>query len=499
MGRYSIIRTYHQLERVDEEFYNNDEYGFDLIEPELTLALNENGSLSFTMPITHKYFGTVLPMSDEFMVRDTINDETLFVGRPISCKNVNFDRIEVYCEGALGYMHDILVRPEVWKSTSPSEFFSNVIDRYNSIKTPRVPHQEIQKGVVDIPYKNVYREANYDDAYELLHKGCVDSEGGYFTMSYGPNGEKILNWTLEPPQPTEEVQKVEYGRNIISFSESLDLSSDQTFMLAFGSETEQELPGDLGKARISIDPVGLGVRGFGTDKPWYEEYAHLIKRYGYIEMKKDYNDADTVDKLKEAVRADRISEYKNPDWLGDIECVVADMSFISNDLRYAVGQRVQLVIPNQFYTELNNLLYVNKVVYKLDRALKTISIGPKHYKDLTDQFANSKGGSGSGAGSRTPSDHYLYVDDTFTDVELQDVALEAVTDDAIVKLTAPLMVTVNETFDTIRIDKVDEMELQEIKELIMFDKYFLIFYIWNDVMQHTWATLYQDYWWGVDR
>lgn len=387
--RYKIIRLYHLLEKVDQEFYNPDEPSLRLIDPILTLELNGNGTLEFTMPYGHKYFSDVLPMSDEFMVRDEVTDDTLFVGRPISCEVTDFERVKVYCEGALGYLHDILIRPKAWEATTPRTFLSDVVIEYNTRKAPKVPHQEIHIGNCDIPDREIYRYSNYDKAYTLLERGCLESDGGYIMMTYGADGKKTINWYKVPESAVNDsAQNVSYGENIVSFNESIDLSDSPSFAIVLGAKSEtEELPGDQGRKRLEYpEPLGLGLSAAGgPGGEW--EWQWLVRQFGYSETLFEYDEPTTEEALKTAFDDDPAVKLAWPERQINVECNVADLHFVNNNiLKFYLGQRVNLSVPNKIYTHLADVLYVTRIRYDLTSAVVEILVGELPKRSLSDQF-----------------------------------------------------------------------------------------------------------------
>lgn len=406
MGRYRIIRTWHELEHVEQEFYDNTTEDLMLIDPHLTLALNANGNLEFTIPATNRYFYDVTPMADEFMVRDEIKDETLFVGRPISCKMTNFNTLEVYCEGAMGYLNDIMIRPRVWNSTTNRQFFKDIINSYNTIKTQYIPYQRIDFNECDIPLRRIYREANYTKAYSLIQDECLSRDGGYLMMSYGKYGEKSISWYNAPPQK-DDSQLVAYGENLISFEEGYDLSDRATVIIPLGAETDKNLPGDLGKKKLEGDLYAYALTG------WEDfDIQRTIKYHGYIEELKEYPNAKDTTEIREALMNDPIVHLGNLDWHGTVDIKVADLHFLDNSINgFYVGQRIDLdqLTKNRLrYSVLNDVLYVKRIEYDLQSAAPEIFIGidtsPPKTPERTPELVSNGIYIYTGIGSLTPFD-----------------------------------------------------------------------------------------------
>lgn len=416
MGRYKIIRTWHLGQRVDQDFYNQGSEETTLIDPVLTLQLSGTGSLEFTMPRTHKYFykegedDEIMPMGDEFMVVDTVANKTLFVGRPISCKTNDFKSVSVYCEGALAYLHDILIRPVVWDNVTPKAFFRDILAKYNAKKTQHAPWQTVQAGSCDIPDRTLYRYANYDKAYDLISKGCLESEGGYLLMSYGANGEKILNWYKSPPQSSR--QKLVYGKNIVRYNEDFDLSEMPTDILPLGAASEtEELPGDLGKKKLTLSQEVVTVNE-----------ADIHSKYGYVETLKEYSDATTEIELLATLRNDQSFKNLSPKNMLTIDCQVVDYHFVDDSVPILeIGQKIVLQTPYQIYKLTDDReLYITEIRYNIGSAAPEIRVSNLGAQTLTDQFKRvdkgekdsrtSSGGGGSyGGGGDVTKGLYIYL------------------------------------------------------------------------------------------
>lgn len=388
-NRYRIVRLWHKLEQVNQEFYSTTDDTLKLINPTLTLEISGNGVLEFTMPYMHKYFKDVSPMIDEFMVRDEVTNETLFVGRPISCTVEDFERVKVYCEGALGYLHDILIRPKAWEHTTPVMFFKDIVTEYNARKGTKVPYQEIYIAEdCDIPNRDIYRYANYDKAYTLLERGCLESDGGYIFMTYEADGKKTIHWKQKPSDDEAVSQQIAFGTNIVSFNEELDLSEASSFAIVLGAESETEqLPGDMGAKRLELsEPVGLGLSGQGgTSGEW--EWQWVIREYGYVEELFEYDEPKTQEELRAKFDADPAVKLSWPERQINVECEVADLHFLNNGItKFKLGDRINLSVPFKIYTRLADILYVTRIRYDLGSAIAEIIVGELPKRSLSDQF-----------------------------------------------------------------------------------------------------------------
>ena len=404
MNRYEIIRTYKadssvdsngkckNTKRVDEQFYDSNDNQLRLIEPKLKLELGAAGSLEFSIPISHKYFDTITPMADEFLVRDTFFNQTIFVGRPTSVTNINFKTIKVYCEGALAYLNDILQRPHEWERTTPAGFFTDVITRYNEIKRRAYGYefQVINVGTCTIPNREIYRYCNYENTYNLIEKGCIESDGGWLMMSYDIYGNKTLNWYKVPPQPSD-IQPLEYKVNLVSYEEEWDCSDASTIPIIFGPNTDEDLPGNQGKRKMTYDA-------------FYQEGNRL--RNGYIEKGYEYEEGiTTMDQLINAYEYDPIKDFDKPSKKVVISSKVVDRHYIDSNIRkYDIGQKVNLtgiLLPYSHGYLDKDETYVTGIDLNLNSAVPDITVGTLPKRSLSDRFRKDDSGNKSSDTNQT--------------------------------------------------------------------------------------------------
>lgn len=121
-----VIRGYRVILDDTYDIYDIYDPELHLIEPILELEVNTAGSFEFILPPNHRYYDKVQPYNCLIEVyEDTVQH---FIGRPISIEIDYYKQKKVYCEGALNFLKDYILKP----GACPFELYA---ESYNTYET----------------------------------------------------------------------------------------------------------------------------------------------------------------------------------------------------------------------------------------------------------------------------------------------------------------------------------------------------------------------------
>lgn len=252
---------------LDKDYYIYDVRDEELIveNPELDLEISKVGKLNFTIYDDHPYFDKIEPKSSKMEVKK--NNKPIFRGRVISDEQGLYNNKKIFCESALAYLNDSILRPNSFNGT-PEGLFSLVLNNHNSQTSEE---QQLKIGIVTVTDPNNYIARSWDDylsSWEVLKTRGLDTLGGYLRERYEEDGTYI-DW-LEDFNDTS-TQIVEFGENLMDILVKNDASSTYSVVIPLGAEIEDE---EGNKTRLTIASVNNGLD--------YLVNEEALKKYGWI-------------------------------------------------------------------------------------------------------------------------------------------------------------------------------------------------------------------------
>lgn len=301
----------------------------DLMQPEysyfnaqLKQGVNIAGSLSFSLLPTNPVANNLSPLKTTITLRK--NGKTIWSGRVVKIeKNIN-NQYKVVCEGALSWLHDVLIPPTEFFSKSLHEIVSTAIDSYNSNCSE---NRIFLTGEIDgADILTLSKSDEYRTPFDIL-KEIVALNGGYFIVTYQQDGTPVLNYYKDAKESQKEVR---FGENLIDLNECIDATKIMTVLYAEGDGVS------LPSAFIS-NSAAVSVYG---------------KVFGYVK----FENVTTEEELTE-----RAVAYLNQNMLGDFSITV---KAIALDWEAQIGESIRAVskpngvdvrmVVSEISTNLNN-------------------------------------------------------------------------------------------------------------------------------------------------
>ena len=215
-----------------------------VLSPKLTREVSKGGSLSFTMTRDHEQYESLQKMSTCITVEQ--DDKEIWRGRVMSHEADWYNRRVIYCEGALSYFNDSAITPFNYEGKL-AQFLQHLIDAHNqqcgSMKMKRFELGTVTAALGDLVVHYGDRDSygvgeDYGSTWDIIDKMVLKVYGGYAYCTYNPaTGNNVLNYCDQSFEADRLVnQTIEYGVNLLDFTEKTDTNSLFTRVYPMGSK-----------------------------------------------------------------------------------------------------------------------------------------------------------------------------------------------------------------------------------------------------------------------
>lgn len=327
----------------------------------LSLKLEENkgGSFEFTLYPDNPWYASFEKLVSTVVVRQ--DGKIIFRGRVLDSEESFFRERKITCEGEYAFLNDGIFYPlgsEPVETTSddeedqagtrytPIEIFTQIITDYNS----QVPENRrfnvgsisIKAAEEEIDYWNLEFKPSIDAMDDLIEQ-C----GGHVIFRHDEeSGVVYIDWT-DDYQLLD--QSVEFGRNLLDLTQTIQADELVTAILAHGDTDEnRNIPTNISHMNIPATEthMQMGVVPEGPDDSRDEQFGPygillvnvpLYQQYGLIIEERSYDayPADWVDQLIEDV--DGLTGLSN-----SIEVEAVDLAWLGSGEPFEIGRAVKV-------------------------------------------------------------------------------------------------------------------------------------------------------------
>lgn len=215
-----------------------------VLSPKLTREVSKGGSLSFTMTRDHEQYESLQKMSTCITVEQ--DDKETWRGRVLIHEADWYNRRVIYCEGALSYFNDSVITPFNYEGKL-TQFLQHLIDAHNqqcgNMKMKRFELGTVTAALGDLVVHYGDRDSygvgeDYGSTWDIIDKMVLKVYGGYAYCTYNPaTGNNVLNYCDQSFEADRLVnQTIEYGVNLLDFTEKTDTNSLFTRVYPMGSK-----------------------------------------------------------------------------------------------------------------------------------------------------------------------------------------------------------------------------------------------------------------------
>lgn len=219
------------------------ESGRVVVAPVVVEKLNTHGTLEFYIAPTNPLYDALKKRKTQIkVVPDSSGSEPWF-GRVMSIERGWNNLKKVYCEGILGHLCDSIFRPFGFKG-APDVLFANLITAYNGSVTGGPEFYPGNVSVTD-PNNLIVRSSSYGmNVWEAMDEKLFGSSlGGYILPRYDAAADRhyidYLSLDGSDPYARTSSQKVEFGRNLLDFTEYATAEEVVTVLIPYGAQIEQ--------------------------------------------------------------------------------------------------------------------------------------------------------------------------------------------------------------------------------------------------------------------
>lgn len=262
--------------------YNPASSDLVIIDPKLTLEVNNAGEFDFVMPPTHPFYGSVERLSSVVTVEE--DGSTIFEGRVTEEKTDFWKRKSYHCEGCLAYLKDTKQPPAEYHNLTVRQYLGILLNIHNSKVTA---DKQFELGAVTVTDSNnsLYRYTNWESTLQCINDDLLKSLGGYLRIRY-EDGKKYLDYLAA--FPTTNSQIIRFGRNLLDYASSYDSSDYCTVLIPQGAE--------LDESEIPALRMRLGIEDVNAGSP-YLVNADAVAEHGWIERVVEWDGVTTATAL----------------------------------------------------------------------------------------------------------------------------------------------------------------------------------------------------------
>lgn len=300
-----------------------------LFSAKLDVELNKTGSFVFTIYPSHPHYNKIKKL--ESIIKVYSDDYLMFRGRVLNDQKLFHNQKEVTCEGELAFLIDSKQRPYDFQSesnhTTIKDFLTYLIEEHNKQMmiafegfTPNI-NKTFKVGNVTVTDPNDYivrADSTYLNTWESVNQKLLDTNEGYLFVRHekelDENGKEIEVSYIDYLKDFDTLsnQKIEFGKNLLDFNETIKGEVVATAIIPLGEGTED--------SKLTIAEINNGID--------YVYNAEAVKKYGWIFATVEW--ADVTDALNLKTKAE---EYLNDaiNLLVSLELSAVDLATLNKE------------------------------------------------------------------------------------------------------------------------------------------------------------------------
>ena len=342
----------YRIEYNNLTIYDASNPALQILSGNADFELNKAGSLTITLPASHKYIARIERLKHVIKLYD--NNDLIFQGRVLDFEFDFYNNKRIYCEGELSYFKDSIQDPFEFKGDIPV-FLNNIITAHNKQVDE---HKRFKLGIVTVtdPNNLIVRESkDYLDSLTMIRQKLVDMLGGYIVIRHEEDGTYI-----DYLKDIDKIgnQNVQFGLNLTDIKRTIAGADIATAILPLGAEDK-----DTDK-RITIEEI--------TGKKYITD-EEAVNKYGLIVRTETWEDVTLPSNL--IIKAkQRLAEWVK---LGvNLEISAADLAPLDSRYKsYRVGDKIKIISP---YHGINDIYLINSLhLNLLNPAENNLQIGSK--------------------------------------------------------------------------------------------------------------------------
>ena len=302
-----------------------------VINPELDLQTGYAGELTLKVPALNPLYNDIHNRKSMISV---YRDKTeIFYGEVRTREKDRFKNQPIKATGALSFLADTILPQQEWHDMSPREMLDAWLQLHNNQVEDR---KKIYIGVVTIHDSNdsLYRITDRENTLEAIREKLVDRLGGYLRLRHEED-KLYLDWINIQEYGKYCEQPIQFGENLLDYSETMTADDVITALIPLGVAIEQETDENASEFERLEKNVDITSVNDGKDYIYSKE---AVESFGWVWKTEKWDDVATpANLLKKATEYLTTQQYENL----VISLTAVDLSLFGQDYdSFDIGDRV---------------------------------------------------------------------------------------------------------------------------------------------------------------
>lgn len=302
-----------------------------VINPELDLQTGYAGELTLKVPVLNPLYNDIHNRKSMISV---YRDKTeIFYGEVRTREKDRFKNQPIKVTGALSFLADTILPQQEWHDMSPREMLDAWLQLHNNQVEDR---KKIYIGVVTIHDSNdsLYRITDRENTLEAIREKLVDRLGGYLRLRHEED-KLYLDWIKIQEYGKYCEQPIQFGENLLDYSETMTADDVITALIPLGAAIEQETDENASEFERLEKNVDITSVNDGKDYIYSKE---AVESFGWVWKTEKWDDVATpANLLKKATEYLTTQQYENL----VISLTAVDLSLFGRDYdSFDIGDRV---------------------------------------------------------------------------------------------------------------------------------------------------------------
>ena len=302
-----------------------------VINPELDLQTGYAGELTLKVPVLNPLYNDIHNRKSMISV---YRDKTeIFYGEVRTREKDRFKNQPIKVTGALSFLADTILPQQEWHDMSPREMLDAWLQLHNNQVEDR---KKIYIGVVTIHDSNdsLYRITDRENTLEAIREKLVDRLGGHLRLRHEED-KLYLDWINIQEYGKYCEQPIQFGENLLDYSETMTADDVITALIPLGAAIEQETDENASEFERLEKNVDITSVNDGKDYIYSKE---AVENFGWVWATEKWDDVATpANLLKKATEYLTTQQYENL----VISLTAVDLSLFGQDYdSFDIGDRV---------------------------------------------------------------------------------------------------------------------------------------------------------------
>lgn len=302
-----------------------------VINPELDLQTGYAGELTLKVPPLNPLYGEI--HNRKSMVSVYRGNTEIFYGEVRTREKDRFKNQPVKATGALSFLADSILPQQEWHDIAPRDLLDAWLQLHNNQVEDR---KKIYTGVVTIHDSNdsLYRITDRENTLEAIRDKLVDRLGGYLRLRH-ENDKLYLDWLTIQEYGKYCEQPIQFGENLMDYSETMTADDVITALIPLGAAIEQETDENASEFERLEKNVDITSVNDGKD---YIYSKTAVENFGWVWRTEKWDDVSVpANLLKKATEFLTSNQYESL----VISLTAVDLSLFGQDYdSFDIGDRV---------------------------------------------------------------------------------------------------------------------------------------------------------------